>query len=177
VKTGAPREHTSGAGSGKARRVLRIRALVDGGISASVICDRQDCFRARAGLTLRRFTALNPESFMTRKPILFAASILPLLAGCISHEETSYRDVARVPVEFENETAGRTFYEGLSRMRTPQSVESKTDVSIPVVFEHKTREVSGPNLAFNNAVTRCDTNKDGRITELEAKIFAQNLPK
>ena len=102
---------------------------------------------------------------------------LPLFAGCISHKETTYRDVARVPVEFENEAAGRIFYEALSKMRPVQASESHTDVSIPVIFESKHRAIAGPNAAFNDAVARCDTNKDGKVTELEAKIFAQNLPK
>ena len=108
-------------------------------------------------------------------PLLVVA--VALAAGCISHEETTYHDVARVSVEFENEAAGRIFYEALSKRRPSRAAESKTDVSIPVVFEHKTREISGPNEAFNEAVSRCDTNKDGKITELEAKIFAQNMPK
>ena len=93
------------------------------------------------------------------------------LTACISHENTTYRDVERARVEFENETAARLFYETLSKQKQP-SGESSTQVSIPVVFDHKHREVTGPNIAFNNAVQRCDTNKDSRITELEAKIFA-----
>jgi hypothetical protein len=105
----------------------------------------------------------------------FAA--LVLCAGCVSHQDTTYRDVSRVPVEFENETAGRIFYEALGKTRPPRVSESHTDVSIPVVFESKHRKIAGPNLAFNDAVARCDTNHDGRVTELEAKIFAQNLPK
>jgi hypothetical protein len=113
------------------------------------------------------------------KPMKFLAALAGalLVTGCISHHDTTYRDTARVPVEFENETAGRIFYEALSKMRPLHASESHTDVSIPVVFESKHRQVTGPNMAFNGAVARCDTNRDGRITELEAKIFAQNLPK
>lgn len=76
-------------------------------------------------------------------------------------------------VEFESETAGRIFYETLSQPAFhPSAGESKTMVEIPIVFEHRRRVVTGPNVAFNNAVTQCDTNADGKITELEAKIFA-----
>lgn len=98
-----------------------------------------------------------------------------VMTGCITHEETVYHDVTRMSVEFENETAARVFYEALSK--TPakdRGNESSTSVSIPIVFEHKRREVGGENLAFNNAVTRCDTNRDGKITELEAKIYSEN---
>jgi hypothetical protein len=100
-----------------------------------------------------------------------------LSTGCISHEKTTYRDVERVAVNFENERAGRLFYEALSKLRMPCPSERKTDVSLPIVFSHRTREVTGPNQAFNEAVARCDTNKDGTITELEARIFAENKPR
>ena len=97
-------------------------------------------------------------------------------AGCIHTEETVYRDVTRVPVEFENETAGRIFYETLSRLpHNKNRQESKTEVSIPVVFGHSQRVVRGENAAFNESVARCDTNKDNRITETEARIFAEQV--
>lgn len=96
-----------------------------------------------------------------------------LLAGCISHEETVYRDVERVKVQFENDTAARLFYETLSKASAAHGrTESRTEVDVPIVFEHKRRVVSGPNAAFNEAVAICDSNKDGTITEQEARIFA-----
>jgi len=33
--------------------------------------------------------------------------------------------------------------------------------------------VRSENAAFNHAVRRCDTNQDGKITEQEARIFAE----
>ncbi len=103
--------------------------------------------------------------------IALAAGLL--VTGCISHHETVYRDEPRVKVEFENDAAGRVFYEALSQSagRLKRS-ESETEVSLPIIFEHKQRTVSGENAAFNDAVRRCDTNQDGRITEQEARIFA-----
>ncbi len=96
------------------------------------------------------------------------------LTGCITHQETVYSDVPRVKVEFENEHAGRIFYEALSRMpRAHERQESKTEVSIPFVFDHEERVVSGENRTFNDAVTRCDTNGDGKISETEARIFSE----
>lgn len=53
--------------------------------------------------------------------------------------------------------------------------DSTTEVEIPLVFGHKSRTVVGPNMAFNEAVSRCDTNKDGKISELEANIFAAQV--
>ena len=101
-----------------------------------------------------------------------------LNTGCISTEQTVYQDQERVKVEFENDTAGRLFYEALSKQQSRRGrTESRTEVSIPVVFEHKRRVVEGESVAFNQAVRRCDTNGDGRITELEARIFAEQADK
>lgn len=99
-----------------------------------------------------------------------------LSTGCISHEETSYWDSERMKVTFENEAAGRLFYETLSHERTHRDGRtSKTSVSIPVVFEHNKKVVQGENEAFNSAVRRCDTNQDNIITEQEARIFAGSV--
>ena len=110
-----------------------------------------------------------------RTIILPAVAIL-VLTGCIHTEKTTYRDENRVPIEFENDTAARIFYEALGNTRSPRS-ESSTEVSLPIIFEHKERVVQGESVAFNNAVRRCDTNRDGRITEAEARIFAEHTPK
>ena len=97
------------------------------------------------------------------------------LAGCISHSETTYRSAERVKVQFENEKAGRVFYEALSRMHFSEAGESHTEVSIPIIFENKETIKTGENEKFNQAVRQCDTNKDGVITETEAEIFASQI--
>jgi len=98
-------------------------------------------------------------------------------AGCIHKNKTVYRDVERIPVSFETETAGRVFYEALSKMPPQNHSESKTEISIPIVFEVSRTEVTGSNTRFNEGVSRCDTNKDGKITEVEANIFAAQVQK
>lgn len=99
------------------------------------------------------------------------------VTGCIHTEETVVKDESRAPVEFENDTAGRVFYEALSRMPDAERrTEKESEVSIPVVFSHKQKVVRGSNHAFNQAVLRCDTNRDGRITESEARIFSESVP-
>jgi len=101
-----------------------------------------------------------------------------LVAGCITHEETVYRDVERAKVEFENDTAARIFYESLNKAGSRQGrTESKTEVELPIIFSDKRKVVSGPNAAFNRAVEQCDTNRDGMITEQEARIFAASPQK
>lgn len=99
-------------------------------------------------------------------------------SGCVSRDVTVVRDTERRKVEFENDAAARIFYEALSQNPNIGShAESTTKIDIPVVFEHKRHVVTGPNSAFNQAVTICDSNQDGRITELEAKIFAEQRQK
>lgn len=126
-------------------------------------------------LSISHPTAMKPSMKTPLGVLCLTILSATVMTGCITHEETVYHDVTRMSVEFENETAARVFYEALSK--TPakdRGNESSTSVSIPIVFEHKRREVGGENLAFNNAVTRCDTNRDGKITELEAKIYSEN---
>jgi hypothetical protein len=106
---------------------------------------------------------------------IIGAGALLLLTGCITHEETTYRDVDRTPVQFENDRAARLFYETLNKHADKDHrTESKTEVDLPLVFHDKRKVVDGPNAVFNRAVEQCDTNHDGRITEREAQIFADN---
>jgi len=108
--------------------------------------------------------------------LMVAAACSLILSGCITHKSTVVRDVERTPVEFENDAAARIFYEALSRMPASRyQSESTTKIDIPVIFENERHVVTGPNAAFNEAVAECDSNKDGKITELEAKIFAEHV--
>ncbi|MGA2863621.1 MAG: hypothetical protein ABSF95_03940 [Verrucomicrobiota bacterium] len=116
-----------------------------------------------------------------KQPILkWAASAASglILAGCITHEQTVVRDAERVKVEFENETAARIFYEALSRAPGHKDhAESTAKFEIPVLFEYHRHVVTGSNVAFNRAVEICDSNKDGKITEQEARIYAEQAGK
>jgi hypothetical protein len=105
---------------------------------------------------------------------MITAAVGLLLSGCVTHEGTVYRDVERTKVEFENDTAARLFYETLSRSPGKSHSESHTTVDVPFVFRDDTRVVSGRNVEFNEAVERCDSNHDGKITELEARIFSEH---
>lgn len=112
-----------------------------------------------------------------RFPLLLATVLSALCTGCITHEETVYRDVSRVKVEFENDAAARLFYERLHENgESNRKEEISTSVAIPVVFGHKRRVVTGDNWLFNEAVSKCDTNRDGRITEQEARIYSEQKP-
>lgn len=94
-------------------------------------------------------------------------------SGCITHKSVVYQDVERAKVAFESDAAARLFYETLSRNAGGRRYsESTTTVSIPIIFENEQKTVPGPNVKFNDAVAACDANKDGLITETEARIFA-----
>jgi hypothetical protein len=98
-----------------------------------------------------------------------------LLAGCITHRSVTYHDVERVKISFESDAAARLFYETLSkRSGDLKHSESTTTFSIPIVFENEQRTVTGPNTKFNEAVADCDTDKNGVITEQEARIYANH---
>ncbi|HLP75580.1 MAG TPA: hypothetical protein VK327_01570 [Candidatus Paceibacterota bacterium] len=103
---------------------------------------------------------------------IILASVALLNAGCISHTETVYRDVERTRVEFESDAAARLFYETLSKRGSVNHAESTTHVELPIVFSHERHVVPGRNAEFNEAVAICDSNRDGRITETEARIYA-----
>jgi DNA polymerase (family 10) len=97
-------------------------------------------------------------------------------SGCIHTHETVVHDDSRTPVSCESDAAARTFYETLSRLPNGGlRQESKTEISIPIVFEHERKVVRGPNQAFDEAVNCCDTNRDGKITGQEARIFADTV--
>lgn len=107
-----------------------------------------------------------------------SASLLAVLlaTACINTEETVVQDAERVKIEFENDKAARLFYETLSGNDRNRQSESKTEVHVPFVFSHKHKVIRGENSKFNDAVRRCDTNQDGKITEAEAKIFWDQRP-
>lgn len=103
-----------------------------------------------------------------------AAAAVVAGSGCISTHETVYRDTARMKVEFESGNAASLFYNKLNQRHDQQTSERKTQVHIPIIFEHTRTEKDSGNTAFNEAVRRCDTNQDGKITEAEAQIFSES---
>lgn len=94
-----------------------------------------------------------------------------LLSGCVTNERTVYRDGKRTTIKFENRTAARLFYEALSKTSDRHHAENHAAGEWPFVPRDDTRVVSGRNIDFNEAVESCDFNHDGKITELEARVF------
>ena len=111
------------------------------------------------------------NSPLLRSALLSALAVA--LTACISSKETVYRETERTKVEFENDTAARTFYEAFTKSpESRQRNEKTTTFTIPVIIHAQRTEKDSESTAFNAAVRRCDTNADGKITESEARIFA-----
>ena len=109
----------------------------------------------------------------TFSAILLTSAIPVVFTGCISHTSVEYRDATRTAVEFESDAAARLFYETLSKGGGGRRDSTEEwHVEIPFVFDHHGSVQPGRNVAFNQAVAACDTNKDGKITEAESRIFA-----
>jgi len=104
---------------------------------------------------------------------ILLATLTASLTACISTKETVYREVERLKVEFESDTAARVFYEAFTKAPESRQRNEKTSrFVIPVIIDAQRTEKDSENAAFNVAVRRCDTNGDGRITEQEARIYA-----
>lgn len=109
-----------------------------------------------------------------RLPALICSVLACALTGCISSTSTTYSDVERTKISFGSERAGRLFYETLSKL--PQERRDETNNQVSLILLHVQRTtITGPNRYFNQAVERCDTDKDGTITEEEAAIFAASV--
>jgi hypothetical protein len=114
-------------------------------------------------------------TFRTFLPVAAGVLLSAVGLGCISHQETVRRDEQRLPISFETDAAARTFYEAVEKIRASSTpTESKTEFHIPVILSHEITTVNGPHQVFNESVRRADTNQDGKITEREARIFADN---
>ena len=118
------------------------------------------------------------NTFRTFLPVAAGVLLGAVGLGCsylISHQKTVHRDEQRLPISFETDAAARTFYEAVEKVRASSSpTESKSEFHIPVILSHEITTVNGPHQVFNESVRRADTNQDGKITEKEARIFADN---
>jgi len=116
-------------------------------------------------------------TFRTFLPVAAGVLLAAVGLGCtlISHQGTVHRDEQRLPISFETDAAARTFYEAVEKVRaSSRPTESKTEFHIPVILSHEITTVNGPHQVFNESIRRADTNQDGKITEREARIFADN---
>ena len=103
---------------------------------------------------------------------VFAVASLALVPGCLtlfSKTEVVRGEEPRRPIRFENQEAAETFNKA---MKDKSAQLGGTYVGIPfITLYSKDRQLSD-SAHFNDCVLRCDTDQDGTITLVEAKVFA-----
>jgi hypothetical protein len=102
---------------------------------------------------------------------VLAVASLALLPGCLtlfSKTEVVRGEEPRRPIRFENQQAAEAF----SKAAKDRSASlGGTHLGVPfVTLYSKDRQLSD-SAHFNDCVTRCDTDQDGVITLVEARIF------
>jgi len=90
-----------------------------------------------------------------------------ITSGCVTH--TTIKDESRQSVHFGSPEAAQTFYDAYLSGTSPKGHGS---VAVYVVLPYQHRTVSTDNVRFNSAVQAADKNRDGMISEEEARAFA-----
>jgi hypothetical protein len=104
---------------------------------------------------------------------VFAVALLALVPGCLtlfSKTEVVRGDEQRRPIRFENPQAAEEFNRAV---KWKSKSMGGAHLGVPfVTLYSKDRQLS-ESAHFNDCVLRCDTDQDGTITLVEAKIFEQ----
>lgn len=100
-----------------------------------------------------------------------AAAALVALPGCLtlfSKTEVVRGEESRRPVRFESQQAAEEF-NGAVKWKSKHLGGARLGVPF-VTFYSRDRQLS-ESAHFNDCVARCDTDQDGLITLVEAKVF------
>lgn len=110
----------------------------------------------------------------TRLPACaLAVAAISVMPGCLtlySKTEVVRGEEPRRPVAFESPQAAETFYKA---MKDKSASLGGTEVCVPFITLYSRERQLSDSAHFNDCVDRCDTNRDGMITLVEATIFAQ----
>ena len=109
---------------------------------------------------------------------IFLLTLVSLVAisstGCITiynkKEEIGERE-ERLSVTFESEDSAQLFNTTASRKLKKPSPTDTSFVGIPFVTLYSKTTVLSENARFNDEIRRCDSNRDGIITDAEAKAY------
>ena len=107
------------------------------------------------------------------RQLAFAVLALPFLSGCItlfSKTEVVRQSETKQPVTFDSPEAQGVFE---SALKERQGVVNATYMGGPFVTVYSRAKVLSEAAKFNDCVRACDSNRDGVITEFEARTFAQ----
>jgi hypothetical protein len=111
---------------------------------------------------------MNHARFLAAAVAVVALALLPGCLTLFSKTEVVRGEESRRPVRFENPQAADAF---TTAMKDKSQSLGATHFGIPfVTFYAKDRQLS-ESAHFNDCVARCDTDQDGTITYIEAKMF------
>jgi hypothetical protein len=100
-----------------------------------------------------------------------AAASLALLPGCLtlfSKTEVVRGEESRRPIRFESQQAAEQFNDAV---RWKSKGLGGTHLGVPFVTLYSRDRQLSDSAHFNDCVARCDTDQDGVITLVEAKVF------
>lgn len=104
---------------------------------------------------------------------VFAVASLALLPGCLtlfSKTEVVRGEEPRRPIRFESQQSAEEFNQAT---KDKSAGLGGTRLGVPFVTLYaKSRQLSD-SAHFNDCVTRCDTDQDGVITLVEARVFSK----
>ena len=105
------------------------------------------------------------------------AIALCLGGGCLVNsgsEKVVESDAKRMKIDFESEE-GLSKFQGTVRQRyeTGGGVVSKSGFAIPFVVAVGEKRVLSENAYYNGEVAKADANGDGKISDAEARVYAQ----
>lgn len=117
-----------------------------------------------------------------KAPYVFALAAISLLGcittSCVGVTYTKYKDEPRQRIRFSSTAAAQTFYDAYASIDRPQvrdgrfhSIKVYAGLVSPYSQHTKTTE----NIGFNAAVQRADANRNGTITEKEARAYAAKV--
>lgn len=108
-----------------------------------------------------------------RLAAVFAVALLALVPGCLtlfSKTEVVRGEEPRRPIRFESQQAAEEFNRAV---KWKSKSMGGTHMGVPfITLYSKDRQLS-ESAHFNDCVLRCDTDQDGVISLVEAKIFEQ----
>jgi len=103
-----------------------------------------------------------------------AVASLSALPGCLtlfSKTEVVRGEESRRPIKFENAQAADEFHSAM-KWKTKASMGG-AHVGVPFVTLYSRDRQLSDSAHFNDCVTRCDTDQDGTITQVEARMFKE----
>ena len=119
-----------------------------------------------------RGTALNLITAFTGAAVVACGG-----AGCLinsSNEKVVEPDAKRIAVDFESEQSLETFQKAANaRYASGGGVVGKSGLAIPFVIAASERRVLSENAFYNAQVRKADTNGDGVVSNVEARVYAQ----